>query len=136
MKCIRTSRACQRSTLALVARPAPSKYPRVSCTTRSSSVRSASFEGDDVLISRLPSALLLEEEIDVVRRDQIGRGPAVEIVLRHALLRESLDALLRLVIPAPRVLLIRRVEVGVGAERRQEGGLVIRRAAHPAIAET
>src|SRR5438445_11801602 len=91
MKCIRTSRACQRSTLALVARPAPSKYPRVSCTTRSSSVRSASFEGDDVLISRLPSAALLEEEIDVVRRDQIGRGPALQIVLGHTLLGESLE---------------------------------------------
>src|SRR5437899_12874555 len=91
MKCIRMSRACQRSTLALVARPAPSKYPGVSCTTRSSSVRSASFEGDDVLISRLPSAALLEEEIDVVRRDQIGHGPALEIVLGHALLGESLE---------------------------------------------
>src|SRR5437016_6632398 len=91
MKCIRMSRACQRSTLALVVRPAPSKYPRVSFTTRSSSARSASFEGGDVLISRLHSAALLEEEIDVVRRDQIGRGPALEIVLGHALLGESLE---------------------------------------------
>src|SRR6267142_3400855 len=88
MKCIKMSRACHRSTRAPVDRPAPSKYASVSLTTRSSSVRSASFEGE-LLIRGLPSALLPEEEIDVVRRDQIGRGPAVEIVLRHALLRES-----------------------------------------------
>src|SRR6267143_1299571 len=90
MKCINTSRACQRSTLALVARPTLSKYARVSLTTRSSSVRSASFEGDE-LISRLPSAALLQEEIDVLGRDQIGRDPAIQIVLGHTLLGESLE---------------------------------------------
>src|SRR5262249_9854065 len=51
MKCMSTSRACHRSTRAAVTRPAPSKYARVSRTTRSSSATSASFE-DGVDIGR------------------------------------------------------------------------------------
>ena len=43
------------------------------------------------------------------------------------------DFLLHLLVPAPRVFLERLVEVGVGAERGEEGGLVIRAAAHPAV---
>src|ERR1041384_2466875 len=35
MKCISTSRACQRSTRAFVPRPGPAKYANVSCATRS-----------------------------------------------------------------------------------------------------
>src|SRR4029453_13932528 len=40
---------------------------------------------------RAPSAGLLEEEIDVRGRNQVRRGPAVEVVLGHALLGESLE---------------------------------------------
>src|SRR5688572_25318253 len=36
--------------------------------------------------------VLLEDRADVVGRDQVGCGPAVEIVFRHALLGESLVA--------------------------------------------
>ena len=32
------------------------------------------------------SARLFQEEVDVVRCDQVGRGPAIQIVLGHALL--------------------------------------------------
>ena len=45
------------------------------------------------------------------------------------------NTLLAVLVPAPRILLIRVVEVGVGAERRQERGLVVRRAAHPAVGQ-
>src|SRR5262245_10692374 len=44
-------------------------------------------------------------------------------------------ALAALAIPAPRILLIGRVELGVGAERCEERGLVIGRAAEPAIGD-
>jgi hypothetical protein len=43
------------------------------------------------------------------------------------------DLLLRLAVPAPRVVLERLVEVGVGAERAEERGLVVGAAAHPAV---
>ena len=46
---------------------------------------------------------------------------------RHALLAEA--------VPALRVLLPGRVEFGVGAQRAQERGLVVGRAAEPAVAE-
>ena len=46
---------------------------------------------------------------------------------RHALLAE--------LVPALRVVLVRRVELGVGAERRQERRLVVGRAADPAVGE-
>src|SRR5947209_16766713 len=39
------------------------------------------------------SSALLEEEIDVLRRDQVGHGPAVEVVLGHALLGEAPERL-------------------------------------------
>src|SRR5262245_25985889 len=46
------------------------------------------------------------------------------------------DAFLRVPIPSTRVLLKRCVEVGVGAERREEGGLVVRRPSEPAVCQT
>ena len=45
------------------------------------------------------------------------------------------DLLLRLPVPAPRVVGERVVEVGVRAERAEEGRLVVRAAAHPAVAQ-
>src|SRR5439155_677005 len=45
------------------------------------------------------------------------------------------DARLRGAVPAARVLLIRRVVLGVGTERREEGRLVIGRPAHPAVGQ-
>ena len=44
-------------------------------------------------------------------------------------------ALLAELVPAPGVLLVRIVEVGIGAERRQERRLVVGRAAHPAVGQ-
>src|SRR6267378_7759846 len=42
---------------------------------------------------RIMSPRFLEEEVDVLRRDQVGYGPAVEIVLGHALLGEAPELL-------------------------------------------
>src|SRR5439155_5279855 len=39
------------------------------------------------------SSALLEEEVDVLRRDQVGHRPAVEVVLGHALLGEAPERL-------------------------------------------
>ena len=76
--------------------------------------------------------LLLHVAADVahlVRRPVAVDGRMDDGVVdeRHALLAE--------LVPALGVLLVRRVEVGVGAEGREERRLVIGRAAHPAIGE-
>src|SRR5882762_1576450 len=105
MKCIRMSRACQRSTRALVFRPGPSKYVRVSRTTRSRSssvvaIGSSPFNSKCAPQPAGPQprdgwqrALrgLLEKAIDVVGRDQVRHGPAVDVVLGHALLGEAAE---------------------------------------------
>ena len=44
-------------------------------------------------------------------------------------------ALLAVAVPAPRVGLVRRVELGVGAERGEERRLVVGRAAQPAVGD-
>src|SRR5438105_1391148 len=43
--------------------------------------------------------------------------------------------LLRALVPGAGAGLVRRVEIGVGAERAQERSLVVRRAAHPAVGQ-
>src|SRR5262245_38690609 len=43
------------------------------------------------LLARVPSGTLLEEQVDVVGGDQIGRHPAVEVVLCHAALGEAAE---------------------------------------------
>src|SRR5215813_9721505 len=41
----------------------------------------------------LGSPGFLEKDIDVVRVDQVGDGPALQVVLRHALFGEAFEAL-------------------------------------------
>ena len=76
--------------------------------------------------------LLLHVHVHV--SDLVGGTVPIDRRLDEGVVQEE-HPLLRRAIPPPRVVLIRRVEVGVGAERRQERGLVVRRAAHPAVAQ-
>src|SRR5215510_1084949 len=41
----------------------------------------------------LGSPGFLEKDIDVVRVDQVGHGPALQVILRHALFGEAFEAL-------------------------------------------
>src|SRR5207249_2535600 len=66
--------------------------------------------------------------------DLVGRAVPVHRRLDEGVVQVE-DALLRGAVPAPRVLLIRRVVLGVGAERREEGRLVIGRPAHPPVGQ-
>ena len=76
--------------------------------------------------------LLLDVAADVA--DLVRRPVAVDRRMDDGVVDEG-HALLAELVPAPRILLVGIVEVGVGAERRQERRLVVRRAAHPAVGE-
>jgi hypothetical protein len=76
--------------------------------------------------------LVLDVHADV--GDLVGRQVAVDRRVDDRVV-EVQDALLGVAVPAARVVLERRVEVRVGAERAEERGLVVGRAAHPAVDE-
>src|SRR5678815_2151895 len=65
-------------------------------------------------------------------RDLVGRLVAVHRRVNDSVIDER-DTLLAELVPASRVLLVWLVEFRIGAERRQERGLVIGRASNPAI---
>ena len=76
--------------------------------------------------------LLLDVHIDVGHL--VRRAVAVHRRLNERVIHEQ-DALLSRAVPAPRVVLVGRIVVGVGSERGQEGRLVVGRAAHPPIGQ-
>ena len=76
--------------------------------------------------------LLLDVAADVA--DFVRRAVAVDRRMDDGVVDEG-HALLAVFVPAPRVVLVRLVELGVGAERAEERRLVVGRAAHPAIGE-
>ena len=76
--------------------------------------------------------LLLHVAADVAHL--VRRPVAIDRRMNDRVIDEG-HALLAELVPAPRILLIRIVEVGIGAERRQKRRLVVRCAAHPAIGE-
>ena len=76
--------------------------------------------------------LLLHVAADVAHL--VRRPVAIDRRMDDGVIDEG-HALLAELVPAPRILLVRIVEVGVGAERSQERRLVVGRAAHPAVGE-
>ena len=66
--------------------------------------------------------------------DLVRRPVAVDRRMDDGVVDEG-HALLAVLVPAPRVVLVRLVELGIGAERAEERRLVVGRAAHPAIGE-
>ena len=76
--------------------------------------------------------LLLDVAADVGHL--VRRPVAVDRRMDDGVVDEG-HALLAELVPAPRILLVGIVEVGIGAERRQERRLVVGRAAHPAVGD-
>ena len=76
--------------------------------------------------------LLLHVAVDVA--DLLGRAVAIDGGMDDGVVDER-HALLAELVPALGVLLPGIVEVGIGAERAEEGRLVVGRAAEPAVAE-
>ena len=76
--------------------------------------------------------LLLDVAADVA--DLVRRPVAIDRRMDDGVIDEG-HALLAELVPAPRILLVGIVEIGIGAERRQERRLVVGRAAHPAVGE-
>ena len=73
---------------------------------------------------------LLDVHVDVL--DFVERLVAIDRRVDDRVVDER-HLVLDLLVPAARIVLIRRVVVGVGAERREEGGLVVGAAADPAV---
>jgi hypothetical protein len=67
-------------------------------------------------------------------RDFVRRTIAIDRRMNDGVIDER-DAFLAEAVPAPRVLLIRRVEVGVCPERREKRCLVVGRPADPAVGQ-
>src|SRR3954471_24562589 len=64
--------------------------------------------------------------------DLIGRPVAIDRWMDNGVVDER-HPLLAECVPAPGVVLIGGIEIGIGAERRQEGRFVVGRAADPAV---
>ena len=97
-------------------------------------MREGGAGGDDLGAAHDQAGIALLLHVHVHVRDFVRRTVAIDGRVHERVVHVE-HALLCFAIPAPRVVLIGRVVVGVRAERGQERGLVVGRAPHPAVGE-
>ena len=90
--------------------------------------------GDDLRAADHDAVIALGLDVHEHVADLLGRAVAVDRGMDDRVVPVQ-DALLSLAVPASRVVLVRVIEVGVGAKRGQERRLVIGAASEPAVSE-